>query len=370
MSMYSLGNDLYRGDKSYDIIGRRKLWFAIAAFFMAASILLLFVKDMNLGIEFRGGSQFTISGTSDLSQQPAIDVVADEGGDANARVSSVGSDSLRVQTAELSTEQTQAVRESLAQTYDVPVDQVASTFIGPTWGADVSAKALRSFVIFLTIIVLVLWAYFRTWTIAVGAVGALVHDLLITVGVYVLSGFEITPATVIGILTILGYSLYDTVVVFDKVRENTRGFTEQHTYTYAEEANLAVNQTLIRSINTSVTGLLPVGAVLVIGVLFQGGGILRDLSLALFVGMLVSAISSIFLAAPLAVSLSERQPAIREHTKDVLERRGDTTERVKVTPASIHEEVEAKPDRVAGQHLGNRAQPTKRKQPKSKRSKR
>ncbi|WP_182174488.1 protein translocase subunit SecF [Flaviflexus equikiangi] len=326
MSMYSLGNDLYTGKKSYDIIGRRKTWYTIALVFIGLTIALLLVKPINFGIDFRGGSQFTISGTANISQQDAIDVVAEQTGDDSVRVSEVGADSIRVQTSELTNEQTAQVRAALAEAYDVPVDDVASTFIGPSWGADVSGKAIQSLVIFVILISLILWAYFRTWTIAVGAVGALLHDLAITVGVYVASGFEVTPATVIGLLTILGYSLYDTVVVFDKVRENTRGFLDQNDHTYAEQANLAVNQTLIRSINTSVTGLLPVGAILVIGVLFQGAGTLRDLSLALFVGMLVSAISSIFLAAPLAVTLGERQTDIKEHTERVLEARGTTTD--------------------------------------------
>lgn len=318
MSMYSLGNNLYSGAKSFNIIGKRKIWYSIALVFIALTALLLIVKPINFGIDFRGGSQFTISGTANSSQQDAIDVVAAYTGDVNVRVSEVGSNSIRVQTAELSSEETQDVRDGLAEAYGVPPEDVASTFIGPTWGADVSQQALQSLVVFIVLVSLVLWIYFRTWTIAIGAIGALLHDLAITVGVYVASGFEVTPATVIGLLTILGYSLYDTVVVFDKVRENTKGFAEQTDYTYAEAANLAVNQTLIRSINTSVTGLLPVGSILVIGVLFQGAGTLRDLSLALFVGMLVSAISSIFIASPLAVTLGERQADIKEHTESVL----------------------------------------------------
>lgn len=321
MSMYSLGNDLYSGNRSFDIIGRRKLWYTIALVFVLLSALLLLVKPINFGIDFRGGSQFTISGTANMSQSDAIDVLAQQTGDDTARVSEVGANSIRVQTSELTNEQTQEVRAGLAEAYNVPIDDVTSTFIGPSWGADVSGKALQSLVMFVGLISLILWGYFRTWTIAVGAIGALLHDLIITVGVYGVSGFEVTPATVIGLLTILGYSLYDTVVVFDKVRENTAGFLDQNETTYAEQANLAVNQTLIRSINTSVTGLLPVGSILVIGVLFQGAGTLRDLSLALFVGMLISAVSSIFLAAPLAVTLGERRKDIKEHTERVLSAR-------------------------------------------------
>lgn len=322
MSMYSLGNDLYTGKRSFNIISRRRNWYLIAGALLLLTAVLLAFKPINFGIDFRGGSQFTISGTANMSQQDGIDVVAEATGDDSVRVSEVGSNSIRIQTSEMTNEETIEVRAQLAETYGVPIDDVASTFIGPTWGADVSSKAIQSLIIFIVLISAILWAYFRTWTIAVGALGALMNDLMLTVGVYVASGFEVTPATVIGLLTILGYSLYDTVVVFDKVRENTAGFTEQDEYTYAEQANLAVNQTLIRSINTSVTGLLPVGAILFIGVLFQGAGTLRDLSLALFVGMLVSAVSSIFLAAPLAVTLGERQKDIKEHTERVLEARG------------------------------------------------
>lgn len=329
MSMYSLGNDLYSGKRSFDIIGRRRTWYTVAAVFILLTAILLAVKPINFGIDFRGGSQFTISGTANMSQQDAIDVVSAETGDDSVRVSEVGANSIRVQTSELTNEQTIEVRAQLADAYGVPADDVASTFIGPTWGADVSGKAIQSLLIFIVLISGILWAYFRTWTIAVGALGALLNDLLLTVGVYVASGFEVTPATVIGLLTILGYSLYDTVVVFDKVRENTTGFVDQDDYTYAEAANLAVNQTLIRSLNTSVTGLLPVGAILLIGILFQGAGTLRDLSLALFVGMLVSAVSSIFLAAPLAVTLGERQKDIQEHTARVREARGTEDRRKK-----------------------------------------
>lgn len=357
MSMYTLGNALYTGERSYNIIGRRKLWFTIAGALILISVLMFAVRDVNLGIEFRGGSQFTVSGAQTKSQSLAVDVVRENSSDDSARVSEVGADSIRVQTAELDDIQTQEVRAGLAEAYGVDESNVASTYIGPTWGADVLKKAVQSFLIFVCLIVLILWAYFRTWTIAIGAVGALVNDLLITAGVYVASGFEVTPATVIGFLTILGYSLYDTVVVFDKVRENTEAFKSQTAFTYGEQANLAVNQTLIRSINTSVTGLLPVGAVLVIGVAFQGAGTLRDLSLALFVGMTVSALSSIFIAAPIAVWFKERSPEIHDHTERVLRLRGDAA------PVPAHPDTDIKPAN-AGQHLGQRAQPKRRRKKK------
>jgi preprotein translocase subunit SecF len=301
-SLANFGNDLYTGKRSFEVVGRRKLWFAIGAVLIVASFVVLFVKGINPGIDFRGGSQFTVSGAQTLEQSLADEAVVDAGGEP-PRVAVVGSDSLRVQTSELSNDQTAQVRDSLADAYGVSVDDVTSTFVGPTWGADVTNQAIVSLVIFLALVSVVMILYFRAWTYAAGAIIALLHDLILTVGVYAAIGFEVTPSTVIGFLTILGYSLYDTVVVFDKVRENTAHVLEQGRYTYAERSNLAVNQTLVRSINTSVTGLLPVASILVIGVFLLGAGTLRDIALALFVGMLLSTVSSVFIAAPAEVSL-------------------------------------------------------------------
>jgi preprotein translocase subunit SecF len=168
------------------------------------------------------------------------------------RVSVVGGNGIRVETGKLDNQQTDQVKEALAKAYGVPDTNVTSTFVGPSWGQDVTGKAITSLVVFLVLVSLVITLYFRTWTMAVAAIVALIHDLLLTAGIYALVGFEVTPDSVIGFLTILGYSLYDTVVVFDKVRENTEHIQATTKRTYAEAANLAVNQTLVRSINTSV----------------------------------------------------------------------------------------------------------------------
>lgn len=320
-SMYSLGNDLYTGKTSFNVIGRRKLWFTIAIAAVLISLVSFVIRDPNLGIEFRGGSQFTVSNSSDTSHESAYEVIAEVGNDDAPRVATLGDSSIRVQTIELDDIQTQQVRDALAEAYGVEASDVTSTFIGPSWGQDILAKAIRAMIVFMALISIVLTVYFRSWTIAVGAIGALLHDFVVTLGAYWILGFEITPATVIGLLTIMGYSLYDTVVVFDKVRENTSDLTEQHEMTYEESANLAVNQTLIRSLNTSITGLLPVAAVLFVGVILLGADTLRDLTLVMFVGMLLSTISSIFVAAPLAVSLGLRNPVIAEHTREVKSRR-------------------------------------------------
>lgn len=320
------GNDLYTGRRSYNIVGRRRLWFTISGVLVILSAVLLFKPGLQAGIEFRGGSEFTVSNASTTDQQPAIDAVAQVSPDEVPRVTNVGSSSVRIQTAQLTSDQVDQVRTLLEDAYDVTEDDVASSFIGPTWGKDVSQKALTSLLVFLVLVAIVMTLYFRNWRMAAAAIIALFHDLIITAGVYAAVGWEVTPATVIGFLTILGYSIYDTVVVFDKVRENTQGVTDQTRATYAERANLAVNQTLVRSINTSVVALLPVAAILFIGAFVLGAGTLRDIALALFVGMIVGAFSSIYLATPLEVTFRERERGIREHTARVLSGRAQQVE--------------------------------------------
>lgn len=313
-----LGNDLYTGVRSYPFVQKRRTWFLVGGALVALSLLVLLVRGINPGIEFRGGSEFLVSGAATTAETPALQVLSDVDAGQVPRVSQVGGDSVRVQTEELTDEQTTQVRSGLADAYGVEENAVTATYIGPTWGADVSQKALTSLVVFLALVSLVLAAYFRTWKFAVGGLVALLHDVVVTVGIYALTGFEVTPATVIGFLTILGYSLYDTVVVFDKVRENTDGILDQRSRTYEEAANLAVNQTLVRSVHTSVTGLLPVASILVVGVFILGAGSLRDIALALFVGMLFSMVSSVFIATPVAVAMAMREPRYREHADLVL----------------------------------------------------
>ncbi len=348
-----LGYQLHTGERSIPVVPRRRTWLTIAAALVLLTVVVVLVRGINAGIEFRGGSQFTITGTTTLEQQPAHDVVAEIGDGEVARVSTVGASAVRVQTQELSTEQTEEVRQALAEAYDVPVTDVASSFIGPSWGQDLTRQALQGLAVFIVLVAIVLAVYFRSWQMSTAALIALVHDIILTAGVYAVVGWEVTPATVIGLLTILAFSLYDTVVVFDKVRENTAELQEQHDQTFAELSNLAVNQTIVRSVNTTVTSLLPVGAILFVGALLLGAGTLRDIALALFVGMFVSTLSSVFLATPLQVLLRERDAGIREHTEQVLERREARTGAADV-PVSA---VETRP----GQHRGQAAQPKRRK---------
>lgn len=352
-SFSTFGNELYTGERSFPIVPKRRIWFTIAILGVIVSVLILGFKGMNLGIEFRGGTEFTVSNTTNTSSDPAVTALTDAGL-TDIRTAVVGGNSLRIQSEALDAQTVETLRAELASAYSVTSDDITSTYVGPAWGADVTSKALQGLGIFLVLVILVMWAYFRSWRMSVSAVIALIHDLIVTVGIYALVGFEVTPASVIGFLTILGYSLYDTVVVFDKVRENTARVLEQRAFTYEEAANLAVNQTIVRSINTSVVGLLPVASILFVGAFLLGAGTLKDIALALFVGMIISTLSSIFLATPLEVALRNRESAIASHTASVLTSRGDNDD----VPVTI---VRAKPVVVSGSHQGIKAQPKKRK---------
>ncbi len=277
-------------------------------------------SQLTLGIEFRGGAEFRVS-SPEATEQTALETVEDSGVAGEIRVQQVGNDTIRVQTEKVTPELSQAITAALAERCNVSPDDVSSQVIGPSWGADISKKAVRALVIFLFLVVIFLSLYFE-WKMAVAAMLALLHDLAITVGIYALVGFEVTPATVIGFLTILGYSLYDTVVVFDKVRENTAGIAGGSRMTYSDAANLAVNQTIVRSINTSIVALLPIGAILFAGVVLLGAGPLKDLALALFVGVAVGTYSSIFIATPMLANLKEREPAMQALARRVQARGG------------------------------------------------
>jgi preprotein translocase subunit SecF len=313
----SIGHALYAGEVSIDFVGRKWLWYAVSGVIVVVAVAGLLVRGFNLGIEFQGGVEYQVSMPSGQANQANVtkirDAVANEAAKAGidaaaAPIVNTSAGNIRVQTEPLNNTEVNEIRSAIART--VPAKDISSDAIGATWGAQVANRALLGLIVFVVLVVLFIWAYFREWKMSVGAIVALAHDLVITVGVYALSGFEVTPATVTGILTILGFSLYDTVVVFDKVRENTKNLARTH-QTYAEAANLAVNQTLVRSINTSVVALLPVGALLYVGVVSLGSGALKDLALALFVGMAAGAYSSIFIATPLAVQLKELEPGVR-----------------------------------------------------------
>ena len=350
----TLGANLYNGKVAYDFVGKRKLWYGVSGVLVVISILALLVLRLHLGVEFKGGAVFTVNNTTGSVEQ-ARDTVADAGVDG-AVVTKINNDRLRITTPPISTEESEKVQTALAEEFDTTVAKIDVQLVGPTWGEQITKKAFTGLIVFLVLVAIVLSLYFE-WKMAIAALIALIHDLIITVGLYALVGFEVTPATVIGILTILGYSLYDTVVVFDKVRENTAGLAGGSRMTYSQAANLAVNQTLVRSINTSVVALLPVAAILVVGVGVLGAGTLEDLALALFIGIAAGAYSSIFIATPIAVDLKEREPAMKALTKRVearqsgVEKKSKQRSRTVASPADAAElidEEELAAEKAAG----------------------
>lgn len=321
-SFSQFGNNLYTGQRSFDIVGRRKIWYSIAIVMVLAAAIVPFLRGgFQFGIEFRGGSEFQVASISaPFSASTAKATVASVAPEqaATARITTIGTDGVRVQTDQLNNRVSDELKSALATAYKVPQAKVSASFIGATWGADITGQALRALVTFLVFAAVGMAIYFRTWKMSVAAMAALMHDLIITAGVYGILGLEVTPAAVIGFLTILGYSLYDTVVVFDKIRENTsREGLESTRRTFGESVNLAVNQTLVRSINTSVVAILPIASILFIGAVFLGAGTLRDISLALFIGVLVGTYSTIFLAAPIYSHLRTSEEAIKKQTKKI-----------------------------------------------------
>ena len=316
----SLSARLYRGDLSIDFLGRRRLWYAISAALVLIAVGGILFRGLNLSVDFRGGNDFRVpvSSASTQVQQQVRSAVSGLGieGASNPTVTRLsggglagGADQVRVTTAVTTGDQTDQIQNTIARTVGAQPDQVSAASIGPSWGRDVSRTALISLIVFLVLVMAYLAIAFE-WRMGLASVVALVHDLVITVGVYALVGFEVSPATVIGVLTVLGYSLYDSVVVFDKVRENTRNVLNRSDTTYSIQANLALNQTLVRSINTTVIALLPILSILVIGSVVLGPGVLQDLSLALTVGLTAGAYSSVFLATPMLAQLRERDPAM------------------------------------------------------------
>ena len=315
-----IGGRLYRGDVSINFVGRQKLWYTISGCILVIAIVALLVRGLNFSVDFKGGSIFQVKAPNATITQ--VEQAVSDGGGGTATVQKVGvgsSAQWQAQTAPLTITQTEHVQDALAKEFGLSVNDINTTFVGPTWGSQISSKAIEALIAFLIVIVIYLSIAFE-WKMASAAFVALMHDILITVGIYALAGFQVSPATVIGLLTILGYSLYDTVVVFDKVRENTAGLVTSARSTYSQAANLALNQTLVRSINTSIIALLPVAAILIAGTLLLGTGELSDLALVLFVGMLSGTYSSIFIATPVLADLKEREPQYKALAKRVAAR--------------------------------------------------
>ncbi|GAB2933524.1 protein translocase subunit SecF [Micromonospora polyrhachis] len=322
-----LATRLYRGEAGLNIVGKRKLWFGVVAVLVLIAIGSMVIRGFGLGIEFSGGNAFQVPasvGTLEDAEKTVKETIQSVGGEEKHVVSTqrIGgaNGTYEMRTTDLDTEESARVQQELAQKFSIPVDQVSVNRVSAAWGSQVTERALLGLVIFIAVVMVYLILRFE-WRMAVAAVSSLVLDLLLTAGIYSLVGFEVTPSTIIGFLTILGFALYDVVVVFDKVQENTKSITGSGTQTYGEAANLAINQTLMRSINTGLVSLLPVGGLLFIGAGLLGAGTLKDLGLVLFFGMGIAVYSSIFFATPVLSVLKDYEPRIQAHTKRVLARR-------------------------------------------------
>ena len=329
MALSGIGGRLYRGEKSFNIVGKRRRWYAVSAIFILISGLALGFKGLHLGIEFKGGSSFTVTKAGATVNQ-ADEAVKAAGVTGQTIVQLIGNDKIRIQTDSLTNAQSNAVQDQLASKFGVTVESIDTQSIGPSWGKEITRKAIYGLIGFLLVVMLYLAMAFEP-KMAFSAIVAVIHDVFITVGIYALVGFEVTPATIIGFLTILGYSLYDTVVVFDKVRENTKTIAITGKTTYSKAANLAINQTLVRSFNTSLTALIPVGSILFVGAGLLGAGTLKDLSLALFIGLATGTYSSIFIATPILAGLRERETAMQALAKRVAARGDRPAERAERT---------------------------------------
>jgi preprotein translocase subunit SecF len=342
---------LYTGTGAFEVIGRRKLWFSISGLIVAVAIASIVLRGFTFGIDFEGGTKVSMpaaGGTGTVSVQQVEDVFSETLGkeaESVVIVGSGGSATVQIRSETLNNQETEQLRTALFDEFQPkgtdgqPSKQaISDSAVSETWGGQITKKALLALVVFLVIITIYITVRYERY-MALSALATMFFDLTTTAGVYSLVGFEVTPATVIGMLTILGFSLYDTVIVFDKVEENTKGFEHTARRTFAEHANLAINQTFMRSINTSLISVLPIVALMVIAVWLLGVGTLKDLALVQLVGVIVGSYSSIFLATPLLVTLRERTEKVRTHTRRVLNRRKPAA--AKATEAARDAEPEA-----------------------------
>jgi preprotein translocase subunit SecF len=348
MGLRTATSRIYRGEISADIVGRPKIWYSISGLLLVLSIAGLVFQGLNFGVEFKGGSVFTFKAPSASIEQ--VRTAVTDGGAHQAIVQKAGGD-WRITTESMSSSHVTEVKTSITQELKVPADKVSTQVVGASWGGEIQKKAWQALAVFMVLIIAYLSVAFE-WRMAVAAVVALVHDLVITAGVYAWSGFEVTPATLLGFLTILGYSLYDAVVVFDMIKEVTRPLGPTSKTTYSEAANQALSSTLVRSLNTSLVAILPVGAILFIGTTLFGAGTLKDLSLALFVGMIVGTYSSICVATPLLVQFKEREPKYRQIRENIARRERTAAKQVKTTKVKAGAGASGQPSGGAGEDDG------------------
>ncbi|MFT4086926.1 MAG: protein translocase subunit SecF [Gordonia sp. (in: high G+C Gram-positive bacteria)] len=315
---------LYSGTGAFDIVGQRKRWYIVSGLILAICLLSMIARGFTLGIDFEGGTEISLPAKASISTSEVEKVVGKATGMEPQSVQTAGSGdskTIQVRIGHLDQSQTVAMTEALAKQFpDIQAKDVSSSDVSSTWGKEITQKMLIALAVFLVVVFIYIAVRFDR-EMSIAALASLFFDLVATAGVYSLVGWEVTPATVIGLLTILGFSVYDTVVVFDKVEENTRSVFATSRRTYGEQTNLAVNQTLMRSINTTVISVLPIIALMVVAVWLLGVGTLKDLALIQLVGVVVGTYSSVFLASPLLVTLKEHRKDVQAHTRKVLARR-------------------------------------------------
>ena len=327
---------LYRGETNFNFIGTRKWWYLASLVLITLCVLSMVFRGFNVGIDFKGGTQFQIQASkTSLTTQQVEQALAQTGHPSESAAQEVGSGATRqivIKTAELPIAEQVKTQRELASTLKIDPASISVDSVSSSWGGEITKKAIQGLLVFLVVVFAYIALRFEV-KMAIGAMVALLHDMVVAAGIYSLVGFELTPSTIVGLLTILGFSLYDTVVVFDKVAENTRGLLTSGREIYATAANRAVNQTLMRSVNTSVISLLPVGGLLFVGAGMLGVGTIKDLALILFIGLTVGMYSSLFLATPVVVDLKEREPEHKALAKRVQARRAQP--RVGAEPAVV-----------------------------------
>jgi preprotein translocase subunit SecF len=350
---------LYAGTGAFDIIGHRKTWFILTGVIVAIAIAAIAIRGFTFGIDFKGGTTVSMPATGDVTVQQVEDVYSEALGKDPEQVVTVGSGgsaTVQIRSETLTNEETEKLRTALFDAFQPkgvdgqPSKQaISDSAVSSTWGSQITKQGLIALGVFLVLVGLYIMVRYERY-MAIAALASLVFGLTTTAGVYALIGFEVTPATLIGLLTIMAFSLYDTVIVFDKVEENTQGFEHTTRRTFAEHANLAINQTFMRSINTTLISIAPVVSLMIIAVWLLGVGTLKDLALVMLVGVLCGTYGSIFFATPLLVTMRERTEKVRTHTRRVLNRR-------KAAAAKATEAVTDEPETVAAASLASKRAP-------------
>ena len=346
-----VGRRLYYGETNIDFVGKARRWFVLSGLILLVGLISLFTRGLNFGIDFQGGTAWELANVH-VTVDDARTVLRPLGlGDSTIQV--IGGDTLRVQAEPEDEDTVVAVRDALAKAAEIEPEQVSISEIGPSWGETITEKAQRALILFFLAVALYISFRFE-WKMALTALAALLHDILVTIGIYSISGFEVTPVTVIAFLTIMGFSLYDSIIIFDKVDENTKGLAASGRLTYSATVNLSTNQMLMRSVNTSIVAILPITSVLFVGAFILGATTLQDFGLSMLVGMAAGMYSSLFILPPMLAWLKEREPRYASIRKR-LAQRGESTTAAPLTPAAARAAAVRATERVEAREEAERA---------------